>query len=131
MVSRCWIAAALFTIGTAAAAPPKDMAELLAQSPATDWRALDPSNTLYMQIPQGRVVIELAPQFAPETVDRNITVVGRVVQGIELLSPLRRGTGRLGFYEKAEERTRILEVNLAADLPPGKRLPLEVRLREG
>jgi len=255
MVSRGWIAAALFAAAAVAAAPPKDMKELLAQSPASDWRALDPANTLYMQIPQGRVVIELAPEFAPATVanirllakagyfdglaimrvqdnyvvqwgdpdeanrrslgearktiqpeftraaagidftklpdsdtyapetgfsagfaaardpksgrawlvhcygvvgagrdnaddsgngselyaiignaprllDRNITVVGRVVQGIELLSPLKRGTGPLGFYEKAEDRTRILEVKLASELPPEERLPLEA-LRTG
>jgi peptidylprolyl isomerase len=37
---------------------------------------------------------------APRLLDRNITVVGRVVQGIDLLSPLKRGTGPLGFYEK-------------------------------
>jgi len=250
MVSRRWVAAALFAAATAVAAPTKDMKELLAQSPASDWRTLDPANTLYMQIPRGRVLIELAPRFAPASVanirllakagyfdglaimrvqdnyvvqwgdpdkssprslgaarktippeftratagieftklpdidtyapetgfsagfaaardpksgrawlvhcygvvgagrdndddsgngselyaiignaprqlDRNITVVGRVVQGIELLSPLKRGTGPLGFYEKAEDRTRILEVKLASELPPDKRLPLE------
>jgi len=250
MVSRFVVAAALIAAGVAWAAPPKTLSELLAQSPASDWRALDPANTLYMEIPQGRVVIELAPHFAPQSVanirvlakagyfdglaimraqdnyvvqwgdpdeksprslgeakktiapeftreargfgfvklpdpdtyapeagfsagfaaardpkanrawlvhcygvvgvgrdnaedsgngaelyaiignaprllDRNITVVGRVVQGIELLSPLKRGTGPLGFYEKAEERTPIREVKLASELPPGKRMPLE------
>ena len=249
MVSRAWTAV-LLCAAAAAAAPPKNLAELLAQSPASDWRALDPANTLYMELPQGRVVIELAPHFAPlvaanirilakagyydglaivraqdnyvvqwgdpdeknpkslgeakktiapeftraargfdfaklpdpdtyapETgfsagfaaardpkagrawlvhcyasvgvgrdnaedsgngaelyaiignaprlLDRNITVVGRVVQGIDLLSPLKRGTGPLGFYEKAEERTPIREVKLASELPPDKRLPLE------
>jgi len=250
MVSRFVVAAALIAAGVAWAAPPKTLSELLAQSPASDWRALDPANTLYMEIPQGRVVIELAPHFAPQSaanirvlakagyfdglaimraqdnyvvqwgdpdeksprslgeakktiapeftreargfdfvklpdpdtyapeagfsagfaaardpkanrawlvhcygvvgvgrdnaedsgngaelyaiignaprlLDRNITVVGRVVQGIELLSPLKRGTGPLGFYEKAEERTPIREVKLASELPPGKRMPLE------
>jgi peptidylprolyl isomerase len=62
---------------------------------------------------------------APRLLDRNITVVGRVVQGIDLLSPLKRGTGPLGFYEKAEERTPIREVTLASELPPEKRMPLE------
>ena len=249
MVSRAWTAAALCA-AVAAAAPPKNTAELLAQSPASDWRALDPANTLYMELASGRVVIELAPHFAPASaqnirvlakagyfdglaivraqdnyvvqwgdpdeknpkslgeakktippeftraakgfdfvklpdpdtyapetgfsagfpaardaksgrawlvhcyamvgvgrdnaedsgngaelyaiignaprlLDRNITVVGRVVQGIELLSPLKRGTGPLGFYEKAEERTPIREVKLASELPPDKRLALE------
>jgi peptidylprolyl isomerase len=62
---------------------------------------------------------------APRLLDRNITGVGRVVQGIDLLSPLKRGTGPLGFYEKPEERTPIREVKLASELPADKRLPLE------
>lgn len=249
MVSRGWTAA-VFCAALAAAAPPKTTAELLAQSPASDWRALDPANTLYMEIPSGRVVIELAPHLAPASaanirvlakagyfdglaivraqdnyvvqwgdpdeknpknlgdarktippefthpargvefvalpdrdtyapqtgfsagfpaardpkagrawlvhcygmvgvgrdnaedsgngaelyaiignaarlLDRNITVVGRVVQGIDLLSPLKRGTGAMGFYEKAEERTPIREVKLASELAPDKRMPLE------
>jgi peptidylprolyl isomerase len=249
MVKAGWTAAAL-AAAAAAAAPPKTTAELLAQSPASDWRALAPENTLYMELATGRVVIELAPHFAPESaanirtlararyfdglaivraqdnyvvqwgdpdeknpkglgearktiapeftrsakglefvklpdrdtyapetgfsagfpaardpksgrawlvhcyamvgvgrdnaedsgngaelyaiignaprlLDRNITVVGRVVQGMELLSTLKRGTGALGFYEKAEERTPIREVRLASELPAGERLALE------
>jgi peptidylprolyl isomerase len=244
------MAAAFAAAGAAFAATPATLAELLAQSPASDWRTLDPDNTLYMELASGRVVIELAPHFAPKNaenirvlarsgyydglaivraqdnyvvqwgdpdeknpkslgeakktiapeftraaqgvefvklpdpdtyapeagfsagfpaardpkadrawlvhcyamvgvgrdnaedsgngaelyaiignaprlLDRNITVVGRVVQGIELLSPLKRGTGALGFYEKAEERTPIREVKLASQLAPGKRMPLE------
>jgi hypothetical protein len=38
---------------------------MLAGSPASAWRALDPDNTLYVTLPQGRLVIELAPRFAP------------------------------------------------------------------
>ena len=33
-------------------------AEVLAASTAADWRALDPSNTLYLELPSGRVVID-------------------------------------------------------------------------
>ncbi len=39
--------------------------EILDASPASDWRTLDPASTLYMEIDGGRVVFELAPQFAP------------------------------------------------------------------
>ncbi|MFA9273283.1 MAG: peptidylprolyl isomerase [Candidatus Aquirickettsiella gammari] len=63
---------------------------------------------------------------APRNLDRNITVVGRVMYGIELLSSLPRGTGALGFYEKAEERTSIKTVRLAADVPESERSKLEV-----
>lgn len=54
---------------------------------------------------------------APRHLDRNVTLVGRVVQGIELLSTLPRGTGALGFYESAEERVPIRSIRLAAELP--------------
>jgi peptidylprolyl isomerase len=254
-MKRLWILrrAVLLACACAAAAtlaaPPKTQAELLAASPASDWRRLDPERVLYMEIASGRVVIELAPDFAPNHVeniralvragyfdglaivrtqdnyvvqwadpeekralggakkslapeftrriaaspaftilpdrdtyaaqtgfsagfpvardpgsgrewmvhcyamvgagrdnaadsgngaelyavignaprllDRNVTLVGRVVQGIELLSPLRRGTGALGFYEKPEERTAIREVRLAADVAADKRTELE------
>nr|WP_315486025.1 peptidylprolyl isomerase [uncultured Undibacterium sp.] len=63
---------------------------------------------------------------APRNLDRNITVVGRVMYGIELLSSLPRGTGALGFYEKPEERTAIKSVRLAADVPEAARSKLEV-----
>ena len=49
---------------------------------------------------------------APRHLDRNIALVGRVIEGIEHLSSLPRGTGALGFYEKEEERVPILSVRL-------------------
>lgn len=54
---------------------------------------------------------------APRHLDRNIALVGRVIEGIEHLSSLPRGTGALGFYESAEERVPILSVRLATELP--------------
>lgn len=234
---------------------PPTLASALAASKPGDWRALDPENTLYLELPRGRVVIELAPAFAPRHVanvkalarehyfdglailrcqdnyvtqwgdpnadkpgearkiekakrtlppefdrdldstipfarlkdgdvyapevgfsngfplardpksgrmwlihaygmvgagrdtapdsgggtelyavighaprhlDRNVTLLGRVVQGIELLSSLPRGTGALGFYEKAEERVPIRAVRVAADLPATERSKLEI-----
>jgi len=228
-------------------APALSTQEILDQSPASDWRPLDPESTIYMELPQGRVIIELAPHFAPnhaanirtltragffdgsailrsqdnyvvqwgradddpaprggaaETVaheitrpsssvpfsrfvdpdtyapqvgfsdgfpaaraggetwlthcygmvgsgrgdgldsgsgdslyavnatptrnlDRNITLVGRVVQGMDILSTFRRGTGSLGFYETAAERTPIHTVRVAADVPAAERTNLE------
>nr|WP_315481498.1 peptidylprolyl isomerase [uncultured Undibacterium sp.] len=231
--------------------PPKlSMADILKSSQASDWRVLNPDNTLYLEMEKGRVVIELAPEFAPKNVanikalvkegyfdglamirshdnyvaqwgdpgekrelknaakkvegeftvkykkdapftrlpdidgyapqvghvnsfaaardpktkstwlthcygaigvargnqtdsgngsslyavtghaprnlDRNITVVGRVMHGIELLSSLPRGTGALGFYEKPEERTPIKSVRIVSDVPEAERIKLEV-----
>ena len=256
-----YAAAALAT--AAAAAPPErpaaqasaashkalTSAEVLAASAPSDWRALDPRNTLYMELPSGRVIIELAPAFAPHHVanvealaregyfdglwimrsqdnyvvqwgdpdekrpvrtaqrtlaaeferplrdlnmlrlpdpdtyapqtgfvedfpaaadpalgrawlthcygmvgagrdndvdsgggtelyvvigqaprqlDRNVTLLGRVVSGMSLLSVMPRGTGNLGFYEKDAERIPIRAVRIAADVPESERTPLEV-----
>jgi peptidylprolyl isomerase len=46
-------------------AAPAGLADLLAQSPAEDWRRPDPDNTLYLELSSGRVVIELARLVAP------------------------------------------------------------------
>jgi peptidylprolyl isomerase len=229
--------------------PPRTMPEVLADSKPSDWRPLDPQRTLYLELAAGRVIIELAPEFAPNHVanilalvreqyfdglaimraqdnyvvqwgdadgkrqirtakktlaaefdrqakglaftplpdpdsyapqvglsngfhaardsgtgtawlahcygavgvgrdtaadsgggtelyavighsprhlDRNVTLVGRVVKGIELFSVLPRGTGNLGFYEKPEQRVPIRTARVAADLPEAERSPLEV-----
>ena len=63
---------------------------------------------------------------APRHLDRNIAVLGRVVQGMQLLSVLPRGTGPLGFYEKAEQRVPIKSIRIAADVPATERTNLEV-----
>ena len=241
--------AATSGIGAGTSAPPQSMAEILAASPASAWRALNDEHTLYMDLPGGRVVIELLPALAPRTVaniealarlhffdglsilrvqdnyvaqwgdpdavrkvpdnmkklapefsvalgaaaftrlpdhdgyapqvgfvdsfaaardpatgmawlthcygavgvgrdndpasgngselyavighaprhlDRNVTVVGRVRQGIELLSSLPRGTAEMGFYDKPAQRPTISSTQLASDLPLAQRLRLEV-----
>jgi len=63
---------------------------------------------------------------APRHLDRNVTLIGRVVQGMELLSELPRGTGALGFYEKPSQRVPIKSVHVAADLPAAERIAIEV-----
>jgi peptidylprolyl isomerase len=251
------LSALLLFAGTCAAATltpatvkrPVTVAEVLAASSNADWRALDPQNTLYMDLPGGRVVIELAPQFAPHHVanvltlargnyfdgipivraqdnyvvqwgdpdgkksvgqaqrtvaaeferplrgltitklsdpdsyasvvgfldgfpvaadpalgrawpvhcygmvgagrdndvdsgggtelyvvigqaprhlDRNVTLLGRVVQGMELLSVTPRGSGALGFYENPAQRIPIKSIRVAADVPAAQRTDLEV-----
>jgi Cyclophilin type peptidyl-prolyl cis-trans isomerase/CLD len=52
---------------------------------------------------------------APRHLDRNIALVGRVIEGIEHLSSLPRGTGALGFYESEAERVPILSVRIGAE----------------
>lgn len=63
---------------------------------------------------------------APRHLDRNIAVVGRVVQGMDRLSVMPRGTGPLGFYEKPEQRTTLKGMVMAADVPVAERTALEV-----
>lgn len=40
--------------------------ELLARSTPDEWRTPDPQNLVYMDLPQGRVIIELAQDWSPE-----------------------------------------------------------------
>lgn len=49
---------------------------------------------------------------APRHLDRNIAVVGRIIEGIEHLSSLPRGKGQLGFYEDASKRVPIASIRL-------------------
>ena len=250
----CALASACGAADPLTSAKPPTMTEVLAASKPSDWHALDPANTLYLELAGGRVVIELAPTFAPHHaaniqalarekyfdglaflrsqdnyvvqwgdpdaedaakrrsvgdarrtlkaeftitlskllpftllpdrdgyapqtgfsgdfpaardpknstawlthcygavgvgrdndidsgggtelyvvignarwLDRNITVVGRVVQGMEWLSTLPRGTGALGFYEKREQDVPIKSIRVAADVPAEQRTNLEV-----
>ncbi len=53
---------------------------------------------------------------APRHLDRNIALVGRVIEGIEHLSSLPRGTGALGFYETPQERTGIVSIRIGNEV---------------
>lgn len=56
---------------------------------------------------------------APRQLDRNIAVVGRVIEGIEHLATLPRGTGEAGVYETRAEDTPIVAARLASEHPDG------------
>ena len=58
---------------------------------------------------------------APRQLDRNIALVGRVVDGIDRLSSLPRGTEALGFYKDKAQYAPIASIRLASDIPmPGR-----------
>lgn len=241
------------TIRAPAELPAKQtVADVIKASTPADWRALDPANTLYMEIAAGRIVIELAPEFAPKHVanikalvaehyydglaitraqdnwvaqwgdpdeknpkailhaqrtlpgeftvpsktissftrlkdvdgyapqvghsngfpsardpksgtawlthcyatvgvgrdvgsdsgggtelyavigqsprhlDRDITVVGRVVSGMPLLATLPRGAAPMGFYDSPDKNVPIKSIRLAASLPVEQRVQMEV-----
>jgi len=62
--------AAWATLGLGAAphldAKPVTVADLLAGASAADWRVPRPDDTLYLELPRGRVVIELATRAVPQ-----------------------------------------------------------------
>jgi peptidylprolyl isomerase len=58
---------------------------------------------------------------APRQLDRNITIVGRVLAGMEAMTALPRGTGDLGFYTDPAQRTGIVRARIAADVPEAER----------
>lgn len=250
------LSAAAAQAADAAKAPKPSLSDVIKASKADEWRPLDPHNTLYMELPGGRVVIELAPTYAPRHVenikimarekfydgfsinrsqdnfvvqwgnpdetrarplgsakeklkgefsiplkndkqfvpmpdkdgyapqvghsngfpagrdpksgeawlahcygmvgvgrdnspdsangaelyvvtgqsprqlDRNITVVGRVVHGMALLSTVARGPAPMGFFDKPEMRVPIKSVRVAADVPEAERTRLEVMKSE-
>jgi peptidylprolyl isomerase len=53
----------------------------------------------------------------PRQLDRNIALIGRVIEGIDRLSALPRGTGQLGFYEDKSQYVPIASIKLASDMP--------------
>ena len=63
---------------------------------------------------------------APRALDRQLSAVGRVVKGMELLSVIPRGPDPMGFYEKPEQRAPIISIKLASDVPEAQRTPLQL-----
>lgn len=68
---------------------------------------------------------------APRHLDRNIAVVGRIIEGMEYLSSLPRGKGQLGFYEDASKRIPINSIRLASALPESDQPRFEYLNTEG
>ena len=57
-------------------------------------------------------------------IDRNLTVVGRVVQGMPILASLPRGEAAMGFYANAAQRMPM-KVRMGSDMPAGEQVKLE------
>jgi peptidylprolyl isomerase len=58
---------------------------------------------------------------SPRHLDLNIAVIGRVVEGMALLSARPRGTEALGFYKDPAQAIPIARARLAADIPAAER----------
>lgn len=63
---------------------------------------------------------------APRHLDRNITVFGRVIVGMDHLATLQRGSMPLGFFRSQAMHVPIVSVRLASDLPEQMRRQIEV-----
>ena len=63
---------------------------------------------------------------SPRALDHQLTVVGRVVKGMELLSVIPRGPEPMGFYDKPEQRAPIVAIKLASEVPEAQRTPLQL-----
>ena len=58
--------------------------------------------------------------------DRNYALVGRVIEGMENLSALPRGTAEMGVYGKEQAPTPITSVRIASSIPAATRPRFEV-----
>src|SRR6201999_3218027 len=63
---------------------------------------------------------------APRQLDRNVTLVGRVLKGVELLSVLPRGSGEMSFYLQSDLSVPIKSMRIPADVPLAARTSIEV-----
>ena len=58
--------------------------------------------------------------------DRNLTVVGRLLKGMDILADRPRGTEALGFYKDDSQRIKIVSAKIAADLPEAQRTAFQI-----
>jgi peptidylprolyl isomerase len=58
---------------------------------------------------------------SPRQLDRNIALVGRVIEGIDRLSSLPRGPAPMGFYADKAQYAPITKIRLASDMPAAER----------
>ena len=64
---------------------------------------------------------------APRYLDRNGSVFGRVIHGLDLLQKLPRGPeGKAGVIEEPERRTPVAAMRVATDVPEAERTAIEV-----
>ena len=62
---------------------------------------------------------------APRHLDRNITLAGRIISGMENLTSRPRGTETMGFYKEDYKKTGFTSVKIASDLNENERPKFE------
>lgn len=63
---------------------------------------------------------------APRALDRQLTSVGRVIKGMDLLSATPRGPEPMGFFEDPAKRVPIKSIKLASEVPEAERTPIQL-----
>lgn len=104
----------------------KNAADILKNSPAADWRALDPNNVLLMNLPQGQVVIELAPRLAPQLV-ANIRALaqGNYWDGLAILRVQENYVTQWGDPEEDDAKAKPLPAGAKAKINEPFNVPLK------
>ena len=74
----------------------------------------------------GGATVYIVIGHAPRYLDRNTTVFGRVLMGLEYVQQLRRGYKPAGFIESPEDYNPIVWMRVAADIPISERINLEI-----
>lgn len=64
---------------------------------------------------------------AARRLDRNYTIVGRIIEGMKYMSAMPRSDAAMGMYATEPERTGIVSVRLASDMPARERPKFEYR----
>src|SRR4051812_15562787 len=126
------IAIFLFWAASSSAADipkPGTMAGVLASSKPADWRPLDPESTLYLELPAGRVIIELAPIFAPQHV-KNVKALARehYFDGLAIVRVQDNYVVQLADPNAENPKLKRKIVQGKATLPPEFERRLETRI---
>jgi peptidylprolyl isomerase len=110
----------------AEAKPVKNGADILKNSPASDWRGLDPNNVLLMNLPSGQVVIELAPRFAPQLI-ANIRALaqGGYWDGLSILRVQENYVTQWGDPEEDDAKAKPLPAGAKAKIDEPFNAPLK------
>jgi len=116
-----WAAQTGFVDGFAVGADPKDGKAWLAHC----YGALGAGRSNEEDSSLGAELYVVTGQ-SPRQLDRNITLVGRVLKGMELLSALPRGPAPMGFHADPAQRTPIISIRRASDVPEAQRTPIQV-----
>lgn len=62
---------------------------------------------------------------SPRALDRNVTLLGRVVDGMDQFATLPRGTEAMGFYATGQTKPKIIKAELGSRLPASEQVNLE------